>query len=70
MKKELDCDPIYDKNFESQNEILWSYGWEATHFHDKEMPQVGCNYPCLAVILIDSVLKKDKLLSASVFKRK
>ena len=42
-------------------------GDEATHFQDKENHKVGSNYTCLAVILIDFVLKK--LLCASVFKR-
>ena len=47
-----------------------SYGDEATDFHDKEMPKAGSNHTCLAVIIIDSVLKKRiKLLSASVFNR-
>ena len=31
-----------------------SYGDEARDFHDKEMPKVGYNYICLAVMLIDS----------------
>ena len=47
-----------------------SFGDEATDFHDKEMPKAGSNHTCLAVIMIDSVLKKRiKLLSASVFNR-
>ena len=47
-----------------------SYGDEATDFHDKEIPKAGSNHTCLAVIMIDSVLKKRiKLLSASVFNR-
>ena len=32
------------------------------------MPKVGSNYICLAVILIVFILKKMKLLSASVSK--
>ena len=28
------------------------YGDEATGFHDKEMPKVGYNYTCIAVMLI------------------
>ena len=34
---------------------------EATYFHDKEMPNVGSNYSCLVVILIDFVLKIDEI---------
>ena len=30
----------------------------ATDFHDKEIPKVGSKYTCLAVVLIDFVLKK------------
>ena len=35
-------------------------GDEATPFIDKEMPAIGCNYICLAVILIDFFLKIDE----------
>ena len=34
---------------------------EATNFHDKEMPNVGSNYSCLVIILIDFVLKIDEI---------
>ena len=37
-----------------------SYGDKFTDFHDKEMPKTGSNYTCLAVILIDYVIKKDE----------
>ena len=47
-----------------------SNGDEATDFHDKEFPKVGSNHTWLAVINVDSVLKKTwQLLSQSVFKR-
>ena len=39
---------------------IGSYGNQATDFHDKEVPKVGSNYTCLAVISLDSVLKKDQ----------
>ena len=43
--------------------------FEVTNIHDKEMTKVGSNFFCLAVILIDFVLKKVvKLLSTSFFK--
>ena len=35
-----------------------SNGDEATDFHDKEFPKVGSNHTWLAVIKVDSVLKK------------
>ena len=28
--------------------------------YDKKVPKVGSNYTCLTVLLLDSVLKKDK----------
>ena len=34
-----------------------SYGVEAIDFHDKEMPKVGSDYTCLAVILMILLLK-------------
>ena len=36
-----------------------SNGDEATDFHDKEFPKVGSNHTWLAVINVDSVLKKN-----------
>ena len=42
--------------FENQ---VKSYGDETADFHDKEVPKVGSNYNSVAVISLDSVLKKD-----------
>ena len=53
MKKEFNSEPIYNKKF-LKTKIKY-YGDEATDFHDKEIPKVGCNYTCLAVILIDFI---------------
>ena len=50
-----------------------SPGNEVTDLYDKEIPKVGSNHTCLAVITLDSALKKKdihKLLSTSVFKLK
>ena len=33
---------------------------DATDFHDKEIPKVGSNYICLAVILINFILIKEE----------
>ena len=44
-----------------------SYGDEVTDFYDKEIPRVDSNYACLAVISLDSALKKDKLCYPQVF---
>ena len=58
IKKELDCEPIYNKKFLKTK--IRSYGKKGTDFHDKEVAKVGSNYICLAVILLDFVLIKDK----------
>ena len=50
--------PIYNKIFLKTKRK--SYGDEAAAFHNKEMPKAGSNHTCLAVTMIDSVLKKDE----------
>ena len=47
MKKEFNSEPIYNKKF-LKTKI--KYGAD---FNDKELPKVGSNNICLAVILID-----------------
>ena len=37
-----------------------SYGDGSTDFHARKIPEADSNYICGSVILIDSVLKKDK----------
>ena len=56
MRKEFDSEPIYIKKFVKTKIKPWSD--EALNFDDKEMPEVGSNFICLAIILIDFVLKK------------
>ena len=56
MKKESDSKFIYKKSFLKTK--IKSYGDESTDFYDKEIIKLGSNYTCLAVILIDFVLKK------------
>ena len=58
IKKEFDSKPVY-KHFFSKTKIKF-YGDEATDFHHKEIPKVGFNHTCLAVISLDSALKKDE----------
>ena len=36
------------------------YGDEVTNFYNKEIPKVDSNHTCLAVISLDSALKKDE----------
>ena len=44
-----------------------SYSDQATDFYNKEMPNVGSNQTCLAIIMIDSVFKKDENYYPQVF---
>ena len=44
-----------------------SCGDEVTDFHDKEIPKVHSNHTCLAVISLDSALKKDENYYLQVF---
>ena len=44
-----------------------SYSDEATGFHDKEIPEVNSGYTCLAVINVDSALKKMKTIILKYF---
>ena len=37
-----------------------SYGDEGTDFYDKEIPKIDSNHTCLAVISLDSDLKKNE----------
>ena len=44
-----------------------SYGDEVTDFCDKEVPKMDSNYTCLAVINLDSPLKKYENYYPQVF---
>ena len=56
IKKEFDSKPVYNKEF---LKIKKSYGNKVTDFYEKTIPKVDSNHTCLAVINLDSVLKKD-----------
>ena len=45
---------ITKKLFENQNEV--------TDFYDKKIPKLDSNYTCLAVITLDSALKKMTII--------
>ena len=57
LKKEFDSKPAYNKTF-FKNKIK-SYDDEVTDFYDKEIPKVSSDHTCLAVISLDSALKKN-----------
>ena len=44
-----------------------SNGNEVTYFYDKEIPKVDSNHTCLAVVSLDSALKKDEDYYPQVF---
>ena len=44
-----------------------SHGDEVTTFYDKKFPKFNSNHPCLAVITLDSVPRKDDNYYPQVF---
>ena len=65
IKKDFDGETVYNKNFLKTK--VKSYGDEAKDFRDKEIPKVDSIYTSLAVINVDSPLKRDENVRA--FKR-
>ena len=58
IKKELHSKPVCNKNFWKTK--IKPYDDKVTNFYDKEILKVISNHTCLAVISLDSALKKDK----------
>ena len=65
MKIEFHSEPVYNKEFLKTK--VKSHGDEVTDFYDKEIPKVDSNHTCLAVISLDSALKKDDNYYPQVF---
>ena len=65
IKKEFESEPVYNKEFLKTR--IKSQGDEVTDFDDKEIPKVDSNHTCLAVISLDSALKKDENYYPKVF---
>ena len=59
IEKEFDSEPVYNKEFLKTK--IKSHGDEATEFYDKKI------HTCLAVISLDSALKKDDNYYPEVF---
>ena len=57
IKKDFDSEPAYNKSY-LKTEII-SHDDEVADFYDKKIPKVDSNHTCLAVIGLDSALKKD-----------
>ena len=47
-----------------------SHGYEVTYFWDKNIPKLDSNHTCLAVISLDSALKKNDFCYPQVFLKK
>lgn len=62
---EFDNELVYNKIFLT-TKIKFYYA-QATNFCDDKMPKKGVNYICLAVILIDFVLKRVEKYQPQLF---
>ena len=58
LKKKYACKPFYNKKF-SKTKIK-SHVDKVTDFCNKKIPKVDSNHACLAVISVDSALRKDE----------
>ena len=65
IKKEFNSERVYNKEFLKTK--IKSHGDEVTDFYDKKFPKVDSNHNCLAVITLDSALKKDDSYYLQVF---
>ena len=65
LRKNLIANPSTIKNSKNQNKVL--RGGEAADLYEKEIPKVGSDYTCLAVILIDFVVKNNEIYYSQVF---
>ena len=57
IKKEFDSEPVYNKNYLKTQ--IKSHGDEVTDFRDKKILKLDFNHTCLAVITLDSAVKKN-----------
>ena len=56
IKKEFDKEPVYKNAFLKTK--IKSHGDQVADFYDKKVPKVDSNHTCLAVISMNSALKK------------
>ena len=64
-KREFDSEPIHKEEFLKTK--IKSHGNEVTEFYDKKIPKLDSNETCLAVISLDSPLKKGENYYPQVF---
>ena len=57
IKAEFASEPVYNKNYLKTK--IKSHGDEVADSYNKKIPKLDCNHTCLAVISLDSALKKD-----------
>ena len=57
IEKDFDSKPVYNKEFLKTK--IKSHGNEFTDFYNKKVPKEGSNHTCLAVITLDTALKKN-----------
>ena len=65
IKKEFDSKHVHNKEFLKAK--IKSHGDEVTDFYDNEIPRVDSNHTFLAVIRLDTVLKKYENYYLQVF---
>ena len=66
IEKEVDSKPVYNNKDILRTKIK-AYCDEVTDFYDKKIPKVESNHTCLAVITMDSALKKNDNFCPKVF---
>ena len=65
IKKEFDNELVYNKNYLKTK--IKSHGDEVTDFYNKKIPKLDSNHTFLAVISLDSALKKNDNYYTQVF---
>ena len=65
LKQEFDSEPVCNKEFLKTK--IKSHGNEVTDFNYEKIPKMDSNHACLAVISLDSALKKKEICYPKVF---
>ena len=65
-KKKFDSETVYKEFLKSK---MKSHGDEVTDFYDKKIPKVDSNHTGLAVISLESAIRKDETYYLQVFLR-
>ena len=65
IEKENNSEPVYNKEYLKTK--IKSHHDEVTDFYNKKIPKMDSNHTCLAVISLNSALKKDDNYYLQVF---